>query len=110
MACKLVVLRYNSGLDHRGDVTNAYPFDKYLGNSVEPQGGPFVIIEVSDCDKDHPVIQDLIALNLEPTTHNKLQGLQPVTEGDPIFTELLTFGRIRVTLAELQGYIVTYGS
>lgn len=110
MACKLVVLRFTSGLDHIGDVVNAYPYEMYLGDLVEPQGGAFVIIEVNDCNEDNEVIQSLLEPNLSPTTHNRIKGLKPVKEGDEFFTELLTNGRINVTLDKLQEYIVTHGS
>lgn len=108
MACKIVVRRFTAGLDYIGDCVNAYPFEAYLGDLVEPQGGAFVIIEVNDCDYDNAEIQSLIEDNLTPTTHNKIHGLQPVSEGDAFFTELLTTGRINVTLEKLLEYKVVH--
>jgi len=108
MACKIVVRRFTSGLDRIGDCVNAYPYEAYLGSLVEPQGGAFVIIEVNDASFDHPEIQTLISDNENPTTHNKIHGLRPVQEGDEFFTELLTTGRINVTLGDLIKYKVTH--
>ncbi len=103
--CKLVVRRFSSGLDFMGDCVNSYPIDFYLGELVEPQGGAFVIIEVVNASPKHPVILALIENELEPITANKKQFLQPVLSGDEFFYELLTVGRITVTLAKLQEYI-----
>lgn len=106
MACKLVVRRFSAGLDFIGDVVNAYPFDKYLGKAVEPQGGAFVIIEVNDCEYTHPEIQALIECYDNPTSRNKKQSLTPVKDGDEFFYELLTTGRINVSLNKLLEYRV----
>lgn len=108
MACKLVVRRFTAGLDYIGDVVGAYPFEKYLGNLVEPQGGAFVIIEVSNADSDNQEIKALLEYNLEVNLPNKVYGLQPVKEGDEFFTELLTTGRINVTLEKLLEYKVVH--
>lgn len=108
MACKLVVRRFTAGLDFIGDCVNAYPYEMYLGDLVEPQGGAFVIIEISNCDFDDIEIKRLLLDNMNPTTHNKINGLQPVQEGDPFFTELLTTGRINVTLEQLLQYKVKH--
>lgn len=108
MSCKIVVRRFTAGLDFIGDCVNAYPFDEYLGGSVEPQGGAFVIIEVNDAKFNNPEIQKLISDNENPTTHNKIYGLRPVKEGDEFFAELLTTGRINVTLEKLLEYKVKH--
>ena len=107
MACKLVVRRFSAGLDHAGDCVNAYPFEAHLGPLVESAGGAFVIIEVNDVDKDDPRIQELLEPNLNPTTHNNIYGLKPVKEGEEFFTELLTTGRINVSIDKLLEYKVT---
>jgi hypothetical protein len=108
MPCKVVVRRFTAGMDFIGDCVNAYPFEKYLGGLVEPQGGPFVIIEVNNADFNHSEIQGLISPNLTPTTHNNISGLNPVSDGDEFFTELLTAGRINVTLEKLLEYKVKH--
>lgn len=109
MACKIVVRRFTAGLDFIGDCVNAYPFEKYLGDSVEPQGGAFVIIEINNAELNNHEIQDLLSPNLNPTTtHNNIYGLQPVQEGGEFFTELLTTGRINVTLEKLLEYKVKH--
>jgi hypothetical protein len=108
MACKIVVRRFTSGLDFIGDCVNAYPFSKYLGDLVEPQGGAFVIIEVNDANENDASIQELISNNINPTTHNKNFGLRPVKLGDKFFTELLIKGRINVTLQELLQFKVNH--
>lgn len=105
MACKLVVRRFTAHQDYIGDVVNAYPMEKYLGNLVEPQGGAFVIIEVSDADFDDLIIQGLIEEDLTDSQFNKCKFLQPVSEGDEFFHELLTVGRINITLDRLTPYI-----
>lgn len=108
MACKLVVRRFSAGLDHVGDCVNAYPFETYLGHLVENVGGAFVIIEVNDADNDDPRIQELLEPNLNPTNHNNIYGLEPVKEGEEFFTELLTMGRINVSISKLLEYKVTH--
>lgn len=108
MSCKLVVRRFTAGMDYIGDCVNSYTFDTYLGNLVEPQGGAFVIIELSDCDFDDVEVQRMLAPNLEPTIYNNIYGLQPVSEGDEFFNELLTTGRISVTLDKLLEYKVAH--
>lgn len=108
MACKIVVRRFNNGMGWRGDCVNAYPFGEYLGKSVEEVGGEFVIVEVTDADFNHPSIQDLLTPNLPPTTHNNIYGLRPVNDGEEFFTELLTHGRVAVTLAKLLEYKVVH--
>ena len=108
MTCKIVVRRFTAGLDVIGDCVNAYPFEKYLGDLVEPQGGAFVIIEINNADFSNFEIQDLLTPNLDPTTHNSIYGLQPVSEGDEFFTELLTTGRVNVTLEKLLEHKVKH--
>lgn len=108
MACKIVVRRFDRGMDKRGDCVNAYDFGVYLGHSVEPVGGEFVIIEVTDADFNHSEIQALLTPNLNPVTHNNIHGLRPVNSGDEFFTELLTNGRVAVNLAKLLEYKVTH--
>ena len=41
-----------------GDGVEAFDQDVYLGDSVEPVGGVFVIIEITDADKEAPAIVD----------------------------------------------------
>lgn len=106
--CKIVVRRFTAGLDFIGDCVNSYPFDQYLGDLVEPQGGAFVIIELSNADHDNAEVQTLLEPNLTPITHNNIYGLQPVQEGGEFFTELLTSGRINVTLEKLLEYKVRH--
>tara|TARA_R110000772_G_scaffold84847_1_gene178806 strand:+ start:171 stop:497 length:327 start_codon:yes stop_codon:yes gene_type:complete len=108
MACKIVVRRFTAGLDFIADCVNAYPFEKYLGDLVENQGGAFVIIEINNADFSNLEIQDLLSPNLNPTTHNNIYGLRPVQEGGEFFTELLTTGRINVTLERLLEYKVKH--
>ena len=108
MACKIVVRRFTAGLDFIGDCVNAYPFEKYLGDLVEPQGGAFVIIEINDANFSDLEIKELLSPNLEPITHNNIYGLKPVSKGDEFFTELLTTGRINVTLERLLEYKVKH--
>lgn len=106
--CKMVVRRFTAGLDFIGDCVSAYPFDKYLGNLVEPQGGAFVIIEINNAEFNHHEIQELLSPNLTPTTHNNIYGLRPVQEGGEFFIELLTTGRITITLEKLLEYKVAH--
>ena len=108
MACKIVVRRFTAGLDFIGDCVNAYPFETYLGDLVEPQGGAFVIIEINNADHDNAEVQALLEPNLAPITHNNIYGLKPVSKGDEFFTELLTTGRINVTLERLLEYKVKH--
>lgn len=108
MACKIVVRRFAAGLDFIGDCVGVYPFEKYLGDLVEPQGGAFVIIEINNANHNNIEIQALLEPNLNPITHNNIYGLQPVQEGDEFFTELLTTGRINVTLEKLLEYKVKH--
>tara|TARA_R100000544_G_C2182459_1_gene37566 strand:+ start:62 stop:391 length:330 start_codon:yes stop_codon:yes gene_type:complete len=106
--CKVVVRRFTAGLDFIGDCVNAYPFEMQLGNLVEPQGGAFVIIEVNNATFNDPEIQEILSSNENPTTHNKIYGLRPVSEGDEFFTELLTNGRINVALEKLLEYKIKH--
>lgn len=106
--CKLVVRRFTEGLDFRGDVVNAYPFEVYLGDMVEPQGGAFIILDVVNCSYDHPDIQQFLEPNLDPTFHNKIMHINPVEIGDDYYNELISTGRVSVTLEELLKYKVIY--
>ena len=122
MPCKIAVLRKDSGRKLIGDCVRAYEIDKYLGDSVEPVGGVFVVVEVTDADKDSVDIQNLTKdwLIVNPawsvgdtdapryiphTNYDREQYLQPVQDGDEFFTELLTTGRVSVTLDKLKEYI-----
>ena len=107
MACKIVARRFTAGLDYIGDCVGASPIGQYLGDSVEPQGGAFVIIEVSDADFDNVEIQTLLEPNMNPTTHNNIYGLEPVLEGTECFDVLLSTGRINITLSKLLEHKVT---
>ena len=108
MACKIVVRRFTAGLDFIADCVNAYPFEKHLGPLVENQGGAFVIIEVNNTDYTNQEVQALLSPNLTPSTNNNIYGLQPVKEGEEFFTELLTTGRINVTIEKLLEYKVKH--
>lgn len=99
--CKLVVRRYTEGSDFRGDVVNAYPFEQYLGHLVEPQGGAFVIIEVTDCYYLHKDIQAFVEPNLTSNIHNKFIGIKNPEIGSNYYNELISTGRISTTLSEL---------
>lgn len=113
MACKLAVLRKDSDRKRIGDCVAAFDIDKYLGNSVEPRGGAYVVIEVSDCDKENETIQKLIdEWNVSDTeefiAHSEFDRkyhLQPVTQGDQFFADLFNHGRINVNLEKLKEYI-----
>ena len=122
MACKIAALRKASGRMLIGDGVEAFDQDVYLGDSVEPVGGVFVVIEITDADKDNTAIVEYTKqwLVLNPAwvvgddknpqyiPHNEFdrkQYLQPVFEGDDFFTELLTTGRVSVTLTKFKEYI-----
>ena len=106
--CKLVVRRLTQGLDLRGDVVNVYPFEVYLGDMVEPQGGAFIIVEVVDADFMHPDIQQFIEPNLNPVKNNKIIGIKPAEIGQNYYEELITTGRVSVTLETLLKYKIEY--
>lgn len=121
MSVKLAVKRFTSGTSHIGDVVGIYPAEVDLGHMVEPKGGAYSIIIVSDADINHPDITKLTAPNLikNPawimgdvtqdeyifsSKYDRQYYLNPVTSGD-IFNELLTTGRYTATLAELVPFI-----
>lgn len=123
MACKIAVLRQDINRKMRGDCVRAYSITDYLGAAVEPQGGPYVVIEVSDCDKEHETIKKLVAnwviINpdfdandensnpyKEHATLDRKFYLRPVNEGDQFFYDLFNNGRVRVTLAKLEEYVM----
>jgi hypothetical protein len=123
MACKIAVLRQDTGRKNRGDCVKAYNINDYLGSAVEPKGGSYVVVEVSDCDKDHETIKKLVApwviINsdfnandessspyAEHSTFDRKFHLRPVNEGDQFFYDLFNNGRIRVTLAKLEEYVM----
>jgi hypothetical protein len=113
MACKIAVLRRDSGRKWRGDCVAAFDIEKYLGNAVEPQGGAYVVIEVNDCDKENETIQQLVAeWNVSSTEEfiahaefDREYYLEPITEEDQFFADLFNHGRINVTLDKLKEYI-----
>ena len=120
MPCKIAVLRKNTNRKTTGDCVEAFDIDVYLGTAVEPVGGYYVIIEINYCNKDHDDIKKLTAdwmiknpdyiegANKEYITHPEFDRefyLQPVYEGDPFFTELLTNGRLKVNLSKVREYI-----
>lgn len=120
MACKLAVLRKDSGNKKTGDCVAAYDIEKYLGKAVEPKGGMFVVIEVTDCNKEHITIQKLVSdwMLVNPDYKNKNDDpyiyhdqfdrkyyLQPITEGDQFFADLFNNGRVSVKLAKVEEYL-----
>lgn len=120
MACKIAVLRKDTHRKRIGDCVEAFDIDVYLGSAVEPVGGYYVIIEINYCNKDHADIQKLTSdwmvknpdyidgIGEEYIHHPEFDRefyLQPVYEGDPFFTELLTTGRIKVNLSKVREYI-----
>lgn len=122
MACKIAVLRQDSGRKRRGDCVQVFDIDYYLGKAVEPKGGMYVVIEVSDCEKENETMQQLTEewalinpvynLNNENSeqyiyheTRDRKYYLQPVMEGDQFFADLFNNGRIRVTLEKVKEYI-----
>ena len=105
-----------------GDGIKAYEMDRYLGNCVEPVGGVFVLIEITDADKDDPAIAEYtktwLVTNpawtigdtdapqyISHPIHDRKQYLQPQVEGDEFFTQLITTGRVAGTLAKFNEYI-----
>ena len=122
MPCKIAVLRKDSGRMRVGNGVRAYDMDRYLGSSVEPVGGVFVVIEITDAEKENEHIQrytkdwmvvnpawtlgDLDAPQYIPhQTYDREQYLQSVSQGDEFFAELLTTGRVSVTLEKFKQYI-----
>lgn len=110
MPCKLAVRRTSAGTEYVGDCIGVFPYELYLGNMVEPVGGAFCIVEVMDADADNEILIDLCEdwilddLN-NHETYKKKKYLQPVSSGDPFFIELLTNGRVQVTLSQVVDYI-----
>lgn len=121
MPVKLAVKRFTSGTSYIGDVVGVYPATTDLGHMVEPKGGAYSIIIVSDAELDTPDIAKLTAPYmiknpawvmgdasveeyLFSEKYDRKYYLNPVTSGD-IFNELLTTGRYTATLAELQSFI-----
>ena len=114
MPCKLVVSRYASGKLHKGDCLGVYPSDVYLGERVEPQGGVFVIIDIIDADPDDEELNDLcmdwLVVNDDGTvsendTYNKRKYLEPVTEGQEYYGDLLLNGRISVKKTDVMNRV-----
>ena len=120
--CKLAVVRKSGGVFHVGDVVQAFDFETYLGDAVEPQGGVFVVIEVNDASAEHPEIlkltQPWMIPNLdyqlgEPDAlktiphpdYKRKYYLQPLKSGDPFFEELLTTGRVNESIETIKSYI-----
>ena len=122
MPCKIAVLRQATERSPIGDCIEAFDISAYLGDAVEHVGGMYVIIEVSDCEKDNDEVVKLTSewLVKNPewlsgdtssneyirhSTLNRQYHLQPVTQGDEFFTELVTVGWVTVTLSKLTEYI-----
>ncbi len=105
MSCKIVVERFTNPPTYTGDCLAAYDEGDYLGRVVENQGGFNVLIIVSDANKDNETIESLLEDDLSDSPFNKVKFLQPVEESDPFFLELLTNGRVTVTLDTLKQYI-----
>ena len=107
MSCKLVIRRFTEGKDIVGDVVNAYPTEIYLGDMVEPQGGAFVVIDVTNCEFNSEQVSELLDIVEEPTTHNKIYGLDHNLLGNNHYNELISNGRISMTVEELMTYKVS---
>lgn len=121
MPCKLAVIRRPSGLFQVGDVIEAFDLDIYLGDAVEPVGGAYVLVEVTNADKDHPHIQKLIKtwmvnnpnwIAIDPDSPEFIPCdvspreyyLRPQFEGDPFFNELITTGCVSDTIETVIEY------
>lgn len=104
-SCKIVVERFTNPPSYTGDCLAVYDADFYLGPIVESQGGFNVLIFVTDANKENEIIKKLVEDEAENPSYNKKQFLQPVNPGDNFFAELLSTGRVYVTLEELKQYI-----
>ena len=123
MACKIAVLRKDTSRKFIGDCIEAFESHIYLGDSVEPVGGVYVIIEVIDASKNNETITKLTKQweienpNFDPSnpeindqyvSHSNFDRqfyLRPAIEGDEFFTALSTTGRISVTVEKIEQYI-----
>lgn len=104
MSCKVVVRRFTQGLDSIGDVVNVYPSETYLGNLVEPVGGAFIILDITDCDYDDVRINQFLQIHDNPTTNNKIYGLDHIALGNDHYNSLISKGRVSITIADLLSY------
>lgn len=119
--CKIAVVRELGGLFNIGDTVDAFPFDMFLGKEVEPQGGRFVVVEVTNADETHDHIQKLITtwevdnpayimgdLDAMPKIphpqYKRKFYLQPQNPGDPFFLELFNTGRVSGTIETVMQY------
>ena len=57
--CKIAVLRRDSMRSFAGDCIESFDLNVYLGKMVEPVGGAYVIIEITNADKDHETVKKL---------------------------------------------------
>lgn len=112
MIFKLVVRNETAGREFIGDcIDRIFPYEMYLGGMVEPRGGVFVIIEVECADdedlSDIELLFEPYLIDGEPhPIYNNKRYLQPVSDGDPLFTELYNNGRARVNIETLREHIM----
>lgn len=78
MKCKLAVAGYDIGRYKRGDVVDATPVDVFMGEKVEPFGGPFRIIIIDDAGIDHAAIVKLTTpFRIQNPDYNALDENSP---------------------------------
>lgn len=121
MACRIAVLARSSGNFKPGDCVRAY--DSYMGKAAEEVGGNLRVIEVTNADKNHPVItqltQQYLIANPEFTFYSDVEEfishpiilrqyyLEPVTVDNPLYEQFRINGRVSVTIEQLNEYVRT---
>ncbi|WDE07301.1 hypothetical protein SG34_010630 [Thalassomonas viridans] len=105
MPCKIVVMRQVKLKSQIGDVVGAYSIEQDLGDQVEPVGGAFVIINVTDAEVNHPAILQLTA-HIEHDNYERQYYLNPVQPGHEFYEQFVANGKITTDLVTLQSYIL----
>ena len=122
MACKIAILAVNSGRFFAGDCVEAHKASQSMGNSVEPVGGPFRVLDVTNAYRYNELIVKLtsdwvidnpnwIAIDQDSEktiphpTHNRQFYLEPVTVENPYYDEFRNNGRISVTIEQIAYYV-----
>tara|TARA_R110002020_G_scaffold46027_5_gene131279 strand:+ start:18653 stop:18985 length:333 start_codon:yes stop_codon:yes gene_type:complete len=106
MSCKIVVNRFGNGTTYRGDVIGIYPSTKYLGKLVEPKGGAFAIIEITDKDVDSIEMLELLEPGVDYEKYDKMYYiLEPEETTNPFLDDLLKTGRTTGTYSDLAPWI-----
>lgn len=124
MSVKLAVMRISSGKFYFGDVVDATDIDTYMGDKVEPIGGPFAMMIIDDLDPDDELVQllksdwmvanpayvmgdTLAAPEIPHSKYLRRHFLKPTGQDDPFVIEMVKTGQTHGKKQDLLDRLVT---